>query len=170
LTAEQDAHSGAHRRTYAHILGRPSSFRGDLRMTTELDMFTLPAFAAERRSEQRDGSRRSCGSALGRHTRDRSGGHGTNTDSDPDISAATQAEAFVAARIAKGRTTSRSCTTTVRRSAGPGILSTSHPGCCHPAAKSNHKLAVVHVLAREFARVRSPARMAGPRFCRQACR
>src|SRR5262249_13160994 len=124
-------------------------------VTTELDMFTAPSFAAQQRAEQATGKATdradlfSAGSLV-----TAPGGHGTEYGmAIPTIASADQADAFVAARIAAGsdyikivyddgseihlpwKTIDEATLTAVIR-----------------AAKARKKLAVVHVLAREFAR------------------
>ncbi len=120
-------------------------------VTTELDMFTMPSFAASQRAEQ------AAGDAVGRADLFSAGtlvtapgGHGTEYGFPiPTITGPDQADAFVAARVAEGsdyikivyddgseiglpwKTLDRATLTAVIR-----------------AAKSRKKLAVVHVLAR----------------------
>ena len=124
-------------------------------VTTELDMFTAASFAAERRSEQ------AAGKAVGRADLFSAGtlvtspgGHGTEYGMEiPTIAAPDQADAFVAARVAEGSDYIK-----IVYDDGSEIhlpwktIDEATLGAVIRAAKARKKLAVVHVLAREFAR------------------
>jgi imidazolonepropionase-like amidohydrolase len=124
-------------------------------VTTELDMFTSSSFASGRREEQARAAAYGRADLLSAGTLVTApGGHGTEYGFPiPTITSPEQAEAFVAARVSEGsdyikivyddgselglpwKTIDRPTLTAVIR-----------------AAKAHKKLAVVHVLAREFAR------------------
>jgi imidazolonepropionase-like amidohydrolase len=124
-------------------------------VTTELDMFTLASFAAERRSEQ------AAGKADGRADLFSAGtlvtapdGHGTEYGFPiPTITSPDQADAFVAARIAEG---SDYIKIVYDDGGAVGIrwktIDEPTLAAVVKAAKTRKKLAVVHVLAREHAR------------------
>src|SRR5438067_1927795 len=91
----------AHTHTFAPEQLRAAVIFG---VTTELDMFTTPSFAAQRRAEQAAGkaSDRADLFSAG-YLVTAPGGHGTEYGMPiPTIAAADQADAFVAARIAEG--------------------------------------------------------------------
>jgi imidazolonepropionase-like amidohydrolase len=124
-------------------------------VTTELDMFTLAAFAAQRRSEQ------AAGKATGRADLFSAGtlvtapeGHGTEYSFPiPTIASPDQAEAFVAARISEG---SDYIKIVYDDGSVVGLrwktLDEPTLAAVIKAAKARKKLAVVHILSREHAR------------------
>jgi imidazolonepropionase-like amidohydrolase len=124
-------------------------------VTTELDMFTAPAFAAQRRAEQAAGKAAdradlfSAGSLV-----TAPGGHGTEYGmAIPTIAAADQADAFVAARIAEGSDYIK-----IVYDDGSELhlswktIDEATLAAVIRAAQARKKLAIVHILAREFAR------------------
>jgi hypothetical protein len=123
-TAAADALPDSSTRT--RIPGNGAARRCRVNVTTVLDMFTDPTTAADFRA------RRHC---RGRETADfRSAGvlvtspkgHGTEYGmAIPTITSPGEAQAFVDARIAEGRTTSRSSTTTATRTGSSSPRSTS---------------------------------------------
>jgi len=142
----------AHTHTYALEQLRAAVVFG---VTTELDMFTSASFAASQRAEQ------AAGKAAGRADLFSAGtlvtapgGHGTEYGFPiPTISAPDQADAFVAARIAEGSDYIK-----IVYDDGSEIqlpwktIDEPTMAAVIRAAQARKKLAVVHVLAREFAR------------------
>jgi imidazolonepropionase-like amidohydrolase len=124
-------------------------------VTTELDMFTSTSFAAGQRAEQ------AAGKAAGRADLFSAGtlvtapgGHGTEYGVPiPTISAPDQADAFVAARVAEG---SDYIKVVYDDGSELGLpwksIDEATLAAVIRAAKARKKLAVVHILAREFAR------------------
>ena len=98
------------------------------------------------------------------------GGHGTEYGFPiPAITAADQADAFVAARSRKGQTTSKLSMTTAQE-VGLAWKTIDKPtlAAVIRAAKARRNWGVVHVLAREFARTAiEGARRPRPPICRQ---
>lgn len=124
-------------------------------VTTELDMFTNPSFAASQRTEQ------AAGKAIGRADLFSAGtlvtppgGHGTEYGFPiPTITAADQADAFVAARVAEGSDYIKIVYDDGSEVGLPWkTIDEPTLAAVIRAAKARKKLAVVHVLAREFAR------------------
>jgi imidazolonepropionase-like amidohydrolase len=142
----------AHTHTFAAEHLRAAAVFG---VTTELDMFTSVSFAAAQRAEQAAGKAAGRADLLSAGTLVTApGGHGTEYGVPiPTITSPDQADRFVAARVAEGSDfikivyddgaeislpwksiDERTLTALIR------------------AAKARKKLAVVHILAREFAR------------------
>ena len=124
-------------------------------VTTELDMFTSPSFAATQRAEQ------AAGKATGRADLYSAGtlvtppgGHGTEYGFPiPTITSADQADAFVAARVAEGSDYIKIVYDDGSEVGLPWkTIDEPTLAAVIRAAKARQKLAVVHVLAREFAR------------------
>ncbi len=124
-------------------------------VTTELDMFTLASFAAARRSEQ------SADKADGRADLFSAGtlvtppgGHGTEYGFPiPTVGTADQAAEFVAVRIAEGSDYIRLVYDDGAEIGRPWkTIDELTLAAVIRAARDRKKLAVVHVLAREFAR------------------
>jgi imidazolonepropionase-like amidohydrolase len=124
-------------------------------VTTEMDMFTSQSFAAARRSEQSQGKAAGRADLFSAGTLVTApGGHGTEYGVPiPTITSPGQADAFVAARIAEGSDYIK-----IVYDDGSEIrlpwktIDRPTLGAVIRAAKGKKKLAVVHVLAREFAR------------------
>jgi imidazolonepropionase-like amidohydrolase len=124
-------------------------------VTTELDMFTTASFAAERRSEQAAGKSAGRADLFSAGTLVTApGGHGTEYGFEiPTIASADQADAFVAARVAEGSDYIK-----IVYDDGSEVhipwktIDEATLAAVIRAAKARKKLAVVHVLAREFAR------------------
>jgi imidazolonepropionase-like amidohydrolase len=124
-------------------------------VTTELDMFTSHAFAAERRAEQAAGRADGRADLFSAGTLVTTpGGHGTEYGLPiPTIMAPDQADSFVTARVAEGSDYIK-----IVYDDGKGVglkwktLDEATLAAVIKAAKAKKKLAVVHVLAREFAR------------------
>jgi len=124
-------------------------------VTTELDMFTSASFAAGQRAEQ------AAGKATGRADLFSAGtlvtapgGHGTEYGVPiPTIAAPEQADAFVAARVAEGSDYIKIVYDDGSEIGLPWkTIDEPTVAAVIRAAKSRKKLAVVHILAREFAR------------------
>ncbi len=124
-------------------------------VTTELDMFTSPAFVAARKSEQADGKASDRADLFSAGTLVTAPeGHGTEYGFPiPTITSADQADAFVAARVAEGSDYIKivyddgSAVGLRRKTVDEPTLA-----AVIRAAKSRKMLAVVHVLTREHAR------------------
>jgi imidazolonepropionase-like amidohydrolase len=142
----------AHTHTYSAEQLRAAVIFG---VTTELDMFTNPSFAASQRAEQTAGKAtgradlRSAGTLV-----TAPGGHGTEYGFPiPTITAAEQAEAFVAARVAEGSDYIKIVYDDGSEVGLPWkTIDEPTLAAVIRAAKTRKKLSVVHVLAREFAR------------------
>jgi len=124
-------------------------------VTTELDMFTSNSFAASRRAEQAQGKANGRADLYSAGTLATApGGHGTEYGFPiPTISAPEQADTFVAARIAEG---SDYIKIVYDDGSAVGLpwktIDEPTLTAIIKAAKARRKTAVVHVLAREFAR------------------
>jgi imidazolonepropionase-like amidohydrolase len=142
----------AHTHTFATEQLRSAVMFG---VTTELDMFTTTSFAAARRAEQKAGKAEGRADLFSAGTLATApGGHGTEYGFPiPTITAAGDAEAFVAARIAEGSDYIKIIYDDGKAFglAWPTIDEATMAGVIR-AAKARAKLAVVHVLALEFAR------------------
>ncbi|MFI5455533.1 MAG: amidohydrolase family protein [Isosphaerales bacterium] len=142
----------AHTHTFASEQLRAAVVFG---VTTELDMFTSQSFAAGQRAEQIAGKAAGRADLLSAGTLVTApGGHGTEYGVPiPTLTAPDQADAFVAARVAEGSDYIK-----IVYDDGSEIglpwKSIDQPtlAAVIRAAKARKKLAVVHILAREFAR------------------
>jgi imidazolonepropionase-like amidohydrolase len=124
-------------------------------VTTELDMFTTASFAAEMRAEQKSGRARDRADLLSAGTLVTApGGHGTEYGFEiPTIARPDQAEKFVADRLAEGSDYIKIVYDDGKEIGLPWpTVDRSTLGAVIRAAHSHKKLAVVHVLARDFAR------------------
>jgi imidazolonepropionase-like amidohydrolase len=124
-------------------------------VTTELDMFTNPTFAASQRAEQTQGKATGRADLYSAGTLVTApGGHGTEYGFPiPTISAPEQADAFVAARIAEGSDYIKIVYDDGSEIGRPWkTIDEPTLTAVIKAAKARGKKAVVHVLAREFAR------------------
>jgi hypothetical protein len=124
-------------------------------VTLELDMFTTPSFAASQRAEQAAGKATGRADLLSAGTLVTApGGHGTEYGFPiPTIDAAGAADAFVAARVAEGSDYIK-IVYDDGSEVGLPLKTIDEPtlAAVIRAAKAQKKLAVVHVLAREFPR------------------
>ncbi len=124
-------------------------------VTTELDMFTSQQFAATMRSEQKAGKALDRADLLSAGTLVTArGGHGTEYGMEiPTISRPDQAEKFVADRLAEGSDYIKIIYDDGSEIGLPWpTLDRATLNSVIKAAHAHKKLAVVHVLAREFAR------------------
>jgi len=142
----------AHTHTFSPEMLRTAVMFG---VTTELDMFTSPSFATGQRAEQvagEAGGRADLFSAGTLVTAP--GGHGTEYGLPiPTITTPGQADSFVAARVAEGSDYIK-IVYDDGKEVGLSWTTLDEPtlAAVIRAAKAKKKLAVVHVLAREFAR------------------
>jgi imidazolonepropionase-like amidohydrolase len=124
-------------------------------VTTELDMFTSPSFAAAQRAEQVAGNAAGRADLFSAGTLVTApGGHGTEYGLPiPTITAPDQADSFVTARVAEGSDYIKIIYDDGQE-VGLSWKTVDEPtlAAVIRAAKAKKKLAVVHVLAREFAR------------------
>jgi imidazolonepropionase-like amidohydrolase len=142
----------AHTHTYAPEHLRAAVMFG---VTLELDMFTTPSFAAGQRAEQAAGKATGRADLLSAGTLVTApGGHGTEYGFPiPTIDAAGAADAFVAARVAEGSDYIKIVYDDGSEVGLPWkTIDEPTPAAVIRAAKAQKKLAVVHVLAREFPR------------------
>ena len=142
----------AHTHTYDAEQLRTAAVFG---VTTELDMFTTVSFAAGQRAEQAQGKATGRADLYSAGTLVTApGGHGTEYGFPiPTISAPEQADAFVAARIAEGSDYIKIVYDDGSEIGLPWkTIDEPTFKAVVKAAKARHKKAVVHVLAREFAR------------------
>ena len=142
----------AHTHTYAPEQLRAAVIFG---VTLELDMFTTPSFAASQRAEQAAGKATGRADLLSAGTLVTApGGHGTEYGFPiPTITAAGLADAFVAARVAEGSDYIKIVYDDGSEVGLPWkTIDEPTLAAVIRAAKARKKLAVVHVLAREFGR------------------
>ena len=142
----------AHTHTFAPEHLRTAVIFG---VTTELDMFTLASFAAAQRAAQAKGNAADRADLFSAGTLATApGGHGTEYGFPiPTITKPEEADDFVAARIAEGSDYIKIVYddgSEINRS-GKTIDEPTLAALIH-AAKAKKKQAVVHILAREFAR------------------
>ncbi len=124
-------------------------------VTTEMDMFTLASFAQARRAEQAAGNADDRADLFSAGTLVTApGGHGTEYGLPiPTIKAPGEAENFVAARIAEGSDYIKIVFDDGKQFNLPSkTLDEPTLTAVIRAAKAQKKLAVVHIMAREFAR------------------
>ena len=142
----------AHTHTYAAEHLRAAVIFG---VTTELDMFTMASFAASQRAEQAAGKATGRADLLSAGTLVTApGGHGTEYGFPiPTITAAGLADAFVAARVAEGSDYIKIVYDDGSEVGLPWkTIDEPTLAAVIRAAKARKKLALVHVLAREFGR------------------
>ncbi len=142
----------AHTHTFAPEHLRAAIMFG---VTTELDMFTLASFAAARRSEQSTSKADGRADLFSAGTLVTApGGHGTEYGFPiPTITSADHAGEFVAARIAEGSDYIKIVYDDGSEIGLPWkTIDELTLAAVIRAARDRKKLAVVHVLAREFAR------------------
>jgi imidazolonepropionase-like amidohydrolase len=148
---------------HAHVRGPALADELAFGVTTVLDMSTDPAWAAERRQEQREGKgldRADLFSAGCLVTAP--GGHGTEWERIPTIRAPGEAQGFVDARLAEGSDYIK-IVHDDNRTFGPIIPTIDRPtlDAVVAAAHARGKLAVVHIGAVEGARAALEARADG---------